>query len=238
MDIKPLTVDTLHPAVLEMFGTPPVGRVLDVPAGEGALAYELQKKGFTDIHCLDINAEQFKLPGVSFQQYDAINPLPYPDGYFDYVFSVEGIEHFDSPFTFVKELCRVTKPGGKLYISTPNTFSVDARLKYLVSGYFPRFRGLMQNPDEVMVQTVDHAHIAPIYFWQLNYFLLQGKVNITRVGANELLYKSQWIKRKFENLIAKIIRNNIRKRGFPDNGATSDAMLFGDCIIIEGIKEA
>jgi hypothetical protein len=42
----------------------------------------------------------------------------------------------------------------------------------------------------------------------------------------------------FENWIARIIRNNIRKRGFPDHGVTSDAVLFGDCIIIEGIKAA
>jgi SAM-dependent methyltransferase len=173
---------------------------------------------------------------VRFRRHDVIDPLPFPDGHFDYVFSIEGIEHFHNPWTFVLELCRVLKPGGRLFLTTPNTFSVDARLKYLVSGYFPRFRPLMQTPDKVMAQDVDDAHISPIYFWQLHYFLMQGRVGIERVGTNSLFHKPQWAKRVFENWIARIIRNNIRKRGFPDKGVTSDAVLFGDCIVIEGIK--
>jgi hypothetical protein len=87
-----------------------------------------------------------------------------------------------------------------------------------------------------MDQPVDDAHISPIYFWQLNYFLLQGGVKIARVNTNAFFYKPQWIKRVMENWIARIIRSNIRKRRFPDLGVTSEEMLFGDCIIIEGTK--
>lgn len=238
--LKPLATDDHYPAVLELFRGRPKGRILDVPAGQGAFAQELVKLGYGDIHCLDINAEAFLLrhPQVHFTQHDVIKPLPFPDAHFDYVFSIEGIEHFFNPWIFALELCRVLKPGGRLYISTPNTFSVDARLKYLVSGYFPRFRPLMQEPGKVMLQPIDDNHISPIYFWQLNYVLMEGGVSISRVGANALLRKPQWVKRVFENWIARIIRNNIRKRGFPDHGVTSDAVLFGDCIIIEGTKAA
>lgn len=221
-----------------MFDGAPPGRILDVPAGHGAFAHQLCLRGYRDIDCLDIAAETFALrdPGVRFRQHDVINPLPFPDAHFDYVFSIEGIEHFENPWTFTKELCRVLKPGGRLIISTPNTFSVDARVKYLLAGYFPRFRPLMLDPDKVMVQPVDDAHVSPIYFWQLNFFLRQGGVAIHRVGTNAQVRKPQWIKRTLENLVARIIRNNIRKRGFPDHGVTSDAVLFGDCLIIEGIK--
>ena len=236
--IRALATDDHYPAVLKLFEGAPKGRILDVPAGHGAFAQELVKLGYSDIHCLDINAEAFVLKDerVRFQQHDVIKPLPYPDGYFDYVFSIEGIEHFHNPWTFTSELCRVLKPGGRLYISTPNTFSVDARIKYLASGYFPRFKPLMQQPSKVMDQAVDDAHISPIYFWQLNYFLMIGGVGIERVNTNAFFYKPQWIKRFFENLIARVIRYNIKRRKFPDHGASSEEMLFGDCIIIEGKK--
>lgn len=236
--IRALAAEDLYPAVLEFFWDAPPGRILDVPAGHGAFAQELLKLGHGDIDCLDIGAETFVLrdPRVRFTQHDVIDPLPFPDAHFDYVFSIEGIEHFENPWTFVKELCRVLKPGGRLFISTPNTFSVDARLKYLLSGYFPRFRPLMLDPDRVMHQPVDDAHISPVYFWQLNFFLRQGGVTIQRVGANALLRKPQWIRRSIENWLARIIRRNVRKRKFPDLGVTSDAMLFGDCLIVEGRK--
>src|SRR5581483_6778597 len=119
------------------------------------------------IHCIDIDAESFALKDerVHFVRHDLAHPLPFPDAHFDYVFSIEGIEHLESPWTFARELCRVLKPGGRLFLTTPNTFSVDARLKYLVAGYYPRFRPLMQEPDKVMDQPVDDAHISPVYFW-------------------------------------------------------------------------
>ena len=236
--IKALAMGDLYPAVLRLFQDVAPGRILDVPAGHGAFAKELLKLGHRDIECLDINAEAFRLedPRVRFRRHDVIEALPFPDGRFDYVFSIEGLEHFDNPWVFVKELCRVLKPGGRLLISTPNTFSVDARLKYLISGYFPRFRPLMQEPHKVMEQPVDDAHISPVYFWQLNYFLMRGGVRIERVATNALVYKPQWVKRVFERWIANRIRSNTRRRGFPDLGVTSEEMLFGDCIIVEGRK--
>jgi SAM-dependent methyltransferase len=236
--IPVLADENLYPAILRMLGdVPPAGPVLDVPAGFGAFAAELVHRGWRDVHCLDIIAPQeFRLESVSYRQHDAARPLPYSDGYFDYVFSIEGIEHFESPWTFVKELCRVLRPGGRLFISTPNTFSVDARLKYLTAGYFPRFRPLMLEPHNVMHQPVDDAHIAPIYFWQLNFFLMQGGVSIERISTNAYVHRPQWVKRVFENLIARMIRNAMRRRGFPDPGVTSDEVLFGDCIILEGRK--
>jgi SAM-dependent methyltransferase len=238
-EIPALVGDENHyPAILKLFDGAKPGRILDVPSGHGAFALELAKRGFNDIDCLDLYAENWRLnaPGIRFLQHDVRRPLPFADHSFDYVFSIEGLEHFDNPFVFVAELCRVLKPGGRMFLTTPNIMSVDARLKFLVSGYFPRFRPLMQTPEQVVKESEVHAHISPIYFWQLNYYLLKGGVRVSRVSTNTLVYKPQWVKRAFENWVARLVRNNIRKRGFPDHGMTSESMLFGDCIIVEGLK--
>lgn len=235
--VKALVEEGFYPAVLELFGDAPPGHILDVPSGYGAFSQLLQQRGYADVDCLDIiPAAEFQLSGVNYRQYDAAHPLPYAEASFDYVFSLEGIEHFEAPFPFVRELCRVLKPGGRLYLSTPNTFSVDARIKYLLSGYFPRFRPLMLEPHKVMVQPVDDAHISPIYFWQLNYFLMDSGVTISRVSTHAIRHPTNLLRRWLENGIAAMIRNNIRQRRFPDLGVTSEAMLFGDSLIIEAVK--
>lgn len=43
-----------------------------------------------------------------------------PDESFDGVVSIETIEHVDDPEAFVAQIARVTKPGGWVYLTTPN----------------------------------------------------------------------------------------------------------------------
>lgn len=234
---RAFVVEGHYPAVLRLLGKAAPGRCLDVPAGQGAFALELLKHGQTDIDCLDITDEGFCVPEARFAKYNANDPLPFADATFDYVFSIEGIEHFDSPFTFVMELCRVLKPGGRLFITTPNTFSVDARVKYLLSGYFPRFRPLMEEPHRLLADgDIRDTHVAPIYFWQLNYFLLRCGMKIGSITSNARLRKPRLLQRIAERCVAALIRLNSRRRKLPDPGITSDDVLFGDCIVIEAIK--
>jgi SAM-dependent methyltransferase len=49
-----------------------------------------------------------------------IEAIPYPEGSFDTVVSCETIEHVPHPPQAVRELARVLRPGGRLFLSTPN----------------------------------------------------------------------------------------------------------------------
>lgn len=51
----------------------------------------------------------------------AIERLPLPDASFDVVLCIQVLEHVDDPAQALRELHRVTKPGGRLLLSTHGT---------------------------------------------------------------------------------------------------------------------
>lgn len=59
-----------------------------------------------------------KLAGADVIRADA--PLPYPNDRFDLVVSMDVVEHLPDPGPWVRELLRVIKPEGMLFLTTPN----------------------------------------------------------------------------------------------------------------------
>jgi ubiquinone/menaquinone biosynthesis C-methylase UbiE len=67
------------------------------------------------------------------------NPIPLPDASLDLVLCCEVIEHMDvDPMFLLAEINRVVKPGGHLFITTPNIASARGVWKIL-NGYAPHF---------------------------------------------------------------------------------------------------
>ena len=64
-----------------------------------------------------------KLHGDALVRADTIaagEPLPYPDGSFDLVVAMDVIEHLPEPLPWLREVVRVTRSGGHLFLTTPN----------------------------------------------------------------------------------------------------------------------
>src|SRR3954463_13026775 len=53
-----------------------------------------------------------------------IQSIAHPSASFDFVISSETIEHVPDPALAVRELGRILKPGGKLFLTTPNYLNV------------------------------------------------------------------------------------------------------------------
>lgn len=231
--------DTTYTDLAELIVQSRPGLTLDVPAGRGYLSRELLGRGVSGITCVDIlPLDSFPLAGhVHYQQSDINDPLPFEDGAFDCVVSREGIEHLVMPFSFLGELCRVLKPGGVLFITTPNIMTIDSRMKFLLSGYYQGFRELRDNHPGLR-DLEFQGHISPIYYWQLAYFLENYGFTIERVTTNEIKSEKKFFKRLLANLFARLIRANARRRGFPDGGSMSDEFLFGDSLIVQARRSA
>ena len=104
--------------------------VLDICSRTGigtAYFYEQGKVG--SAVCADVSQEMGKrcaerLESVGFREYRWVQICgphwPFADGEFDVTISLETVEHFPRPDQFIRELGRVTRPGGTLILSTPN----------------------------------------------------------------------------------------------------------------------
>jgi SAM-dependent methyltransferase len=108
---------------------------LDAPLGPGAMALHLHQIGYA-VSGVDIDIEQSRnLPPAIRRTAGNLNGrLPYGDGEFDLVTSLEGIEHVENHFFLLREFSRVTKLGGHLIISTPNVCNLEERLNFLMRG--------------------------------------------------------------------------------------------------------
>lgn len=73
-------------------------------------------------------AEARRLFGDELKSCDVITPgapLPYPDASFDLVASMDVVEHIIDPVPWLEEALRVLKPGGRLFLTTPNYASTS-----------------------------------------------------------------------------------------------------------------
>lgn len=126
--------DALRPAPAD----PKNGRVLDVGCGVGQVVGALTRDG-VEAYGVDVSepnmarARQFS---DRCQLYDG-SRLPFPDGHFACVGSLNVLEHVDQPEAFLQELVRVTQKGGRIVISSPNFRRVIG-----FRDYHPRMRGL------------------------------------------------------------------------------------------------
>ncbi len=65
---------------------------------------------------------------------------PLADASADVVCAVETIEHLENPRAFVRELLRLTKPGGVVIVTTPNQLSLLSKLTLVLKNQFNAFQ--------------------------------------------------------------------------------------------------
>jgi SAM-dependent methyltransferase len=169
-----------HRKVLEIFADfPERGRLLEIPAGEGALAWQLKKLGY-GVTAGDIDPHFFKVPPIPCIYLDLNREFPVEDGEFDFISCIEGIEHLQDQFRFVRECHRVLRPNGRLVISTPNVLNLASRLKFLFSGFYSLFPRPVNEFNLVPV----FDHISPVTYYQLRYMLHTQGFRITHVTSD------------------------------------------------------
>jgi len=130
----------------------PGERVLDLAAGTAVSAVELARSGATVVACdfsLGMLGEG-RGRGVPLVAGDAL-ALPFPDAVFDAVTIAFGLRNVADPAQALRELARVTRPGGRLVVcefSRPTWPPFrTVYLEYLMRALPAVARAVSSNPD-------------------------------------------------------------------------------------------
>ncbi len=116
----------------------PSSKILDVGCGVGQVVQRLIEFGHEayGVEISEPNIAKAKEISPLCQLYDGAT-LPFNDGTFDSAGALNVLEHVEQPETFITELVRVVKPGGRIILSSPNFFRVIG-----FRDYHPKMRGL------------------------------------------------------------------------------------------------
>ena len=107
----------------------PGGRALDLGCGNGVFLDRIQRHGW-EVVGVDMSQAA---ADVAKELYDItvhVGPLeeaPLQDGSFDYVQMRHVIEHLPAPLETVRRVVQLLRPGGRVYVETPNIESLSFR---------------------------------------------------------------------------------------------------------------
>jgi SAM-dependent methyltransferase len=170
----------------DWFARQPRGRVLDIPAGKGDDSRRLLALGY-DVVPADLFPETFdRAIGLKCEPADLAKAWPFADGSFDYVLSSEAIEHLPDQMHMLGECARVLRPGGRLFLTTPNLLSLRARAAFMLTGN----RAFKTWVDEItsvwgyQEGRIYHGHAFLINYLQLRYLMWHSGLRVTAVVRN------------------------------------------------------
>jgi SAM-dependent methyltransferase len=238
----PLAHQAVHDTVVNILQALPKGKLLDVPAGEGALAARLGQAGF-EIECCDLYPEIFRLPAVEIRRGDLAGTLPYPDQSFDYITCLEGLEHIENPQQAVREFARLLRPGGHLITSIPNILNVEERLKWLIYGYTSHFKPLTrESVAQVRKQFGEKVevalHVNAIGYAELRYTLEEYGFEILKLyrdkpKAHLWLY---WPIVALIRAVSILTPERKRRERWSDELVSDEVLMGGNTLIVHAVK--
>lgn len=108
--------------LLEQIAGKEKGTLLEIGSAKGYFLIKAKEAGY-DVFGLELNQPNYeysrKILGDCIMDIDLFD-VKFEDGKFDVVYMRDVIEHIASPLEFLKEINRITKPGGLIFLETHN----------------------------------------------------------------------------------------------------------------------
>jgi SAM-dependent methyltransferase len=145
---------------------PPPGRLLEVGGSGGSFLEAAHRVGYEGWG-VDPASRLPAVPSKGIRMIrERIERADLPSNHFDVAVAIQVIEHLQSPRLLIEKMVGALKPGGILYVETPNFGSLARRLRS------PRFMNLNVAPGHWhlfnarnLKSMVFHCGVAPIRSW-------------------------------------------------------------------------
>jgi SAM-dependent methyltransferase len=116
------------------------GTLVDMGCGTGALWPHIRDRFARYVGVDVVRYDGFPAEG-EFRRVDLdAGRADLADGCADAVAAVETIEHVENPRAFMRELARIARPGGWIFVTTPNQASLLSKLTLLLRNEFNAFQ--------------------------------------------------------------------------------------------------
>jgi ubiquinone/menaquinone biosynthesis C-methylase UbiE len=190
------------------------GAVLELAAGDGRIARSLLA---ADLPCSEYTVSdvaQSRLraaregltdPRVRFARFDAEDLSDEPSSRYDAVIMIALIEHLIDPLSAMQQVRRLLRPGGIVYLDTPNIAKYTRRLR-LLAGRFPSTatdaEGLLTHRGEP-VDLFEEGHLHYFTYKSLTR-LLTERCGFTRVEKLSYYEGPRLVSRSCEAALARL----------------------------------
>jgi SAM-dependent methyltransferase len=131
--------------------------VLDLGCGTGAFLARLHAEGLHHLAGVDRDPNQFQAYDIArfvCEDLDTCEAEALGTASFNLVTIVETIEHVENPGRLVALASKLLTPRGWMLITSPNIYSLRARLRFLLTGSLPGFETAS---SKALIQ-LDHLH--------------------------------------------------------------------------------
>ena len=207
-------------AELTRYQGAPSGRLLEVGCGTGdflaeaeAAGYEVLGVEYAEAACATAN-ERLKHGRV---EQGELKAAKLPDSHFDVCVLNDVIEHVRDPIAFLREIQRVLRPGGALFIATPSLDSWSAR--------FMKERWMEWKPEHLLYFNAQNIQTA----------LLKTGFGQVLVRPGTKVLNFDYVKAHFDRFPVPIVTRGLRTlgaflpksvRSAPRNVVASGMMVF------------
>ena len=229
-----------HEVVFDLITKNKNAKIIDIPCGYGAFIKRLIDAEYQEVYGVDIQ-NILKINHSMFFNGSMNQRLSLDSCSIDTAVCIDGIEHIDEQFQFIRELNRILVKNGELIISTPNISSLRSRWRWLLSGHHNKCKAPLDenNPNPL-------HHIGMISFQELRYMLHSNGFEITKITTNRVKLGSYpfaiilpivflYTALAYRKSSKREGNRKINKQIF--SSMFSPAILFGESLIIKAIKK-